>query len=141
VARGATIYSCLQLSNARGRSLMKIASLLATLLLTYSGSSFAGPHLWSGKQLLQYYQTYESVTANRERSRNLASFGLYLGYIRGTYESLAGSPEKIMCVDSSVAIEQIARVIGDYMLENPQQLNLPAVYLVRKSLHDAFPCR
>ena len=119
---------------------MKIASLLAGLLLAYSGSLFAGPHLWSGNQLLPYYQAYESVTANRESSRDLASFGLYLGYIRGTYEILVGSPDKIMCIDNSVTLEQIARVVGRYMIENPQQLSLPAIYLVQKSLKDAYPC-
>jgi len=119
---------------------MKIASLLAGLLLTYSGSSFAGPHLWSGKQLLPYYQIYESVTANRESSRDLASFGVYLGYIRGTYESLVGSPDKIVCIDNAVTLEQMARVVGRYMIENPQQLDLPAIFLVRRSLQAAFPC-
>lgn len=120
---------------------MKIASLLAALLLTYSGSSFAGPHLWSGKQLLQYYQAYESVKANPESNRNLGGFGLYLGYIRGTYEMLVGVPDKIMCIDSSATLEDIARVVGRYMTENPTQLDLPAIFLVRKSLQDAFPCK
>ena len=120
---------------------MKIASLIAGLFLTYSGPSFAGPHLWSGKQLLPYYQAYESVTANRERSRDVSGYALYLGYIRGTYETLAGSPEKIVCIGNAVTLEQIARVVGRYMTENPQQLHLPAIFLVRKSLQDAFPCK
>jgi Rap1a immunity proteins len=120
---------------------MKIACLLAGMLLMYSGSSFAGPRLWSGKQLLPYYQAYESATAKRGRSTDVAGFALYLGYIRGAYEVLVTLPDKAMCIGNSVTIEQIARVVGHYMTENPQQLNLPAFYLVSESLKDAFPCK
>jgi len=120
---------------------MKIASLLAGLLLMYCGSSCAGPRLWSGKQLLPYYQAYQSATANRGRSTDIAGFAHYLGYIRGSYEVLEALPEADMCIGNSVTLDQMARVVGRYMVENPQQLNLPAFYLVSESLKDAFPCK
>ncbi|HMA89154.1 MAG TPA: Rap1a/Tai family immunity protein [Burkholderiales bacterium] len=123
------------------RLLMRIALLLAGLLLMYSGSSFAGPRLWSGKQLLPYYQAYESATAKQGRSTDIAGFAHYLGYIRGAYEVLEALPETDMCIDNSVTLDQIARVVGRYMIENPQELNLPAFYLVSESLKDAFPCK
>ena len=64
---------------------MKIASLLAGLLFAaYGGSSFAGPHLWSGNQLLSYYRAYVSTTTSSGKSGDVGSFALYLGYIRGT---------------------------------------------------------
>jgi hypothetical protein len=124
-----------------GRLLMKIACLLSGLLLMYSGSSFAGPRLWSGKQLMPYYQAYESATAKRERSSDLGAFALYLGYIRGAYEVLAALPESEMCIHNSVTIEQIARVVVHYMIEDPKQLSLPAFYIVSESLKDAYPCK
>ena len=120
---------------------MKIASLLAGLLLMCSGSAFAGPRLWSSKQFLPYCQAYESATANHGKSGDLAGFALYLGCIRGAYEVLEALPEADMCIDNSVTLEQIARVVGRYMVENPQQLHLPAFYRVSESLKDAFPCK
>jgi len=120
---------------------MKIASLLAGLLLTYGGPSFAGPPLWSGNQLLSYYRAYVSTSTSSGKSGDVASFALYLGYIRGTYELLTAPPDATMCIDNSVTLKQIGDVVGRYMLENPQQLNLPAGMLVRKSLKDAFPCK
>ena len=120
---------------------MKTASLLAGLLLvTYGGSSFAGPPLWSGNQLLSYYQAYVSSSTSSGKSGDVASFALYLGYIRGTYELLAVSPDSGICIDNTVTLKRIGDVVGRYMLANPQQLNLPASFLVRKSLKDAFPC-
>jgi hypothetical protein len=127
--------------NNRERLPMRIALLLAGLLLMYSESSFAGPRLWSGKQLLPYYQAYESATANRGRSSDIAGFAHYLGYIRGAYEVLETLPEADMCIGNSVTLEQLARAVGRYLMENPQQLNLPAFYLVSESLKDAFPCK
>lgn len=120
---------------------MKFATWLAALLLTYSASSFAGPKLWSGNQLLRYYQAYESVVAKREKSPDLAGFALYLGYVRGAYEVLQTSPQTAMCVDNSYTLEMIARVVGRYLEQHPQELNLPASFLVTKSLKDAFPCK
>jgi hypothetical protein len=120
---------------------MKLASLLASLLVTYCGSSFAGPHLWSGNQLLQYYRAYLSTATSRGKSGDMASFGLYLGYIRASYEILAVTPGAVMCIDNSVSLKQVGDVVGHYLIENPQQLGLPASFLVRKSLKDAFPCK
>ena len=120
---------------------MKIASLLAGLLLTYSGSSFAGPPLWSGNQLLSYYRAYVSAATSGGKSGDLSSFALYLGYIRGTYEVLAVSSDPLLCVDNSVTLKEIGDVVGRYMTEHPQQLDLPAAFLVRKSLKDAYPCK
>jgi hypothetical protein len=118
---------------------MKIVSLLAGLLLTGAGPSFAGPPLWSGAQLLQYYRAYESTASSGGKSGDVASFGLYIGYIRGAYEIQAVSPDTV-CIDNHVTLKQIGDVVGRYMMDNPRQLELPAVFLVRKSLKDAFPC-
>lgn len=120
---------------------MKIASLLAGLLLAYGGPSFAGPPLWSGNQLLSYYRAYVSSTASSGKSSDVASFALYLGYIRGMYEIMAVSSDPILCIENSVTLKQIGDVVGRYLIENPQQLHLPAGFLVRKSLKDAFPCK
>ncbi|MGA8004939.1 MAG: Rap1a/Tai family immunity protein [Burkholderiales bacterium] len=120
---------------------MKIASLFAGLVFAYCGSSFAAPHLWSGNQLSTYYRAYVSASTGSGKSRDLSSFALYLGYIRGAYEILAVSPDAIMCMDESVTLKQIGDVVGRYMMEHPKQLDLPASFLVRKSLKDAFPCK
>jgi len=120
---------------------MKIASLVAGLLLTCSGPSFAGPHLWSGDQLLQYYRAYMSTKSSSGSSGDVASFATYLGYIRGAYEILAVSGESIPCVDKGVTLKDIGDVVGHYMLDHPEQLKLPASFLVRKALKDAFPCK
>ena len=121
---------------------MKIASLFAGLLFAaYGGSSFAGPHLWSGNQLLTYYRAYLSTSTSSGKSGDVASFALYLGYIRGTYEILAVSHDTKMCIDNAVTLKQMGDVVGRYLLENPKQLHLPAGFLVRKSLKDAYPCK
>lgn len=119
---------------------MKIARVLACLLLFFCGSSFASPNLWSGGQLLQYYRAYKTTT-DSSNSGNLAGFATYLGYIRGSYETLAVSPHNIPCVGKSVTLKDIGDVVGRYMLAHPQQLKLPASFLVRKALSDAFPCK
>jgi hypothetical protein len=120
---------------------MKIASLVAGLLLTYCASSFAGPHLWSGKDLLQYYHAYMSTKSSSGNSGDVASFATYLGYIRGSYEILAVSGGDMPCVDKSVTLKDIGDVVGHYMLDHPDQLRLPASFIVRKALKDAFPCK
>lgn len=120
---------------------MKIASLVACLLFTYCGSSFAAPHLWSGGQLLQYYRAYMSTKSSSGQKGDVASFATYLGYIRGAYEILAVSPDSIPCVGKDVTLKDIGDVVGYYMMDHPQQLKLPASFLVRKALTDAFPCK
>src|SRR5512146_2378764 len=120
---------------------MRTASLLAGLLFSYCGLTLAGPHLWSGNQLLSYYRAYVSTSTSSGKSTDVSSFALYLGYIRGTYEILAGTPNTIMCIDNSVTHKQIGDVVGRYLTEHPKELYLPAGLLVRKSLVDAFPCK
>lgn len=119
---------------------MKIARVLACLLLFFCGSSFASPNLWSGGQLLQYYRAYKTTT-DSSNSGNLAGFATYLGYIRGAYEILVVSPDAIPCTDNTVTLKDIGEVVGQYMIDHPQQLRLPASFLVRKSLLDAYPCK
>ena len=120
---------------------MKFASLAGALLLTCCGSSFAGPNLWSGEQLLQYYRAYLDTKSSSGGSGDVASFATYLGYIRGSYEILAVSSQDIPCVGKTVTYKDIGDVVGRYMLEHPKQLKLPASFIVRKALKDAFPCR
>jgi len=120
---------------------MKIASLLAGLLFMYCGSSFAAPHLWSGNDLLKSYRAYMSAKSNSSNSGDVANFALHLGYIRGSYEMLAVSAPNMPCVDKSVTLKDIADVVGHYLMDHPKQLKLPASFLVRKALKDAFPCK
>lgn len=120
---------------------MKTASLVAGLLLTYCGSAFAAPNLWSGDQLLQYYRAYLATKSSSGNSGDVASFATYLGYIRGSYEILAVSGKDIPCVGESVTLKDIGDVVGQYMLDHPEHLKLPASFIVRKALKDAFPCK
>jgi len=120
---------------------MKIASFVAGLLLMGCGPSFAAPHLWSGNDLLQYYRAYMSTKSSSGNSGGVASFATYLGYIRGSYEILAVSGGAMPCVGESVTLKDIGDVVGHYMLDHPEQLKLPASFLVRKALTDAFPCK
>ena len=120
---------------------MKIASLLAGLLLSYCGSSFAAPNLWSGNDLLRNYQAYMSTKSSKGSSGDVASFALYLGYVRGAYELLAVSPDGVPCVGKSATLKDIGDVVGHYLMDHPQELKLPATFLVRKALKDAFPCK
>ena len=115
--------------------------LLACLLLAYSGASFAAPTLWSGNDLLQYYKAYMSTKSSSGTSGDVASFALYLGYIRGAYESVAVSSDHIPCVGKGVTLKDIGDVVGHYVTDHPKQLKLPAIFLVRKALNDAFPCK
>lgn len=120
---------------------MKITSWVAGLLLTCCGSAFAGPHLWSGGQLLQYYKAYMSTKSSSGSSGDVASFATYLGYIRGSYEMLAASRKDIPCLDESVTLKDVGDVVGHYMLDHPEQMKLPASFIFRKALKDAFPCK
>ena len=120
---------------------MKIPSILAGLLFAYCGSAFAAPHLWSGGDLLKTYRAYMSAKASSGNSGDVASFALYLGYIRGSYEMLAVAAPAIPCVGKSVTLKDIGDVVGHYMIDHPEQLKLPASFLFRKALKDAFPCK
>ena len=120
---------------------MKIVSLVACLLLAHCESSFAALHLWSGNQLLQYYRAYMSTKSSSGSHGDVASFATYVGYIRGSYEILAVSPGDIPCLDKDVTLKDIGDVVGHYMMDHPEHLKLPASFIVRKALKDAFPCR
>lgn len=120
---------------------MRIASRVAGLLLMYCASAYAAPNLWSGKDLLQNYQAYMSTKSSSGNSGDVASFALYLGYIRGSYELLAVSPDGVPCVGKAVTLKDLGDVVGHYLVEHPKELKLPATFLVRKALKDAFPCK
>lgn len=70
--------------------------------------------------------------------------GMCAGYIAGVNDSqmmqgASGRPP-LYCLPSGVQIDQMAKVVRKYLQDNPAELHLPGVILVRSALEQAFPC-
>ena len=48
---------------------------------------------------------------------------------------------KKICVSNEIDNEQALKVVLKYLQDNPAQLHIPANYLVRRSIEQAFPCK
>ena len=104
----------------------------------FNGHSLAANY-WSGNQLFEQYGKYVATQTN-PTSDGLGAMGVYLGYIRASYEFI-GMIDKQACIPDAAEINQFARIVGRYMEQNPNRLHEPAFTIVIESLRQAFPCR
>ena len=76
-----------------------------------------------------------------------------VGYIRGVLDEIwmqANRPDDIgvknvgrpkICVSDEISNTQAVKVAVKYLQDNPAKLHLPANFLIRLSMEQAFPCK
>jgi hypothetical protein len=76
-----------------------------------------------------------------------------VGYIRGVLDELwmqQNRPDEIglksvghakICISDDISNAQAVKVALKYLHDNPAKLQLPANYLIRLSMEEAFPCK
>lgn len=95
--------------------------------------------IWNGNQLHNLCEHYKT-----DKLKGSIGPGCFM-YIAGATQTLifSGEDTEVMmspCPGKGVTQEQIADVVIKWMDDHPEKRDLPAPYIVMKSLSDAFPC-
>jgi len=94
--------------------------------------------IWSGNQIYDLCQHYKS-----DKLRGSLGPGCFM-YIAGVTQTLVLNDDtetmSSPCPGKGVTDEQITDVVIKWMDDHPEKRDLPAPYIVMKSLNAAFPC-
>lgn len=94
--------------------------------------------IWSGNQIYDLCQHYKA-----DKLKGSLGPGCFM-YIAGVTQTLILNEDaKTMtapCPGKGVTSEQITDVVIKWIDDHPEKRDLPAPYIVMKSLNDAFPC-
>jgi hypothetical protein len=95
--------------------------------------------IWSGNHIYELCQHFKT-----ERVSGSLGPGCMM-YIAGAAQTLmlnddAETTMPSPCPGKRVTIEQITDVVIKWMDDHPEKRDLPAPYIVMKSLNEAFPC-
>ena len=95
--------------------------------------------IWSGNQLYDLCQNYKT-----DKLKGSLGPGCFM-YIAGATQAilLTDDSETTMlspCPGSGVTLEQVADVVIKWMDDHPEKRDMPAPYVVMKSLNEGFPC-
>lgn len=95
--------------------------------------------IWSGNQLWELCQHYKG-----EEKFKGGSAPACFTYITGSAETLIMTGDADMmtspCPGTAVTREQIVDVVVKWLEDHPEKRDLPAPFIVMKSLSEAFPC-
>jgi hypothetical protein len=121
--------------------------LILTIFLSARASASGSLSEGDGNWLLQ---TCGEADKPVDQSSKLSDLQTCLTYISGvtdgfTFGLLASTKEKIneggICPPEGVILGQKARIVKQYLDQHPQELHKPAVLLIIRALHSAFPCK
>jgi hypothetical protein len=66
------------------------------------------------------------------------------GYVLGVVDSLisvSATTDTTYCIPNNADNDQLVRVVGKYLNDNPGKLNEPAINIIINSVLAAFPCK
>jgi|ERR1035441_173683 hypothetical protein len=112
--------------------------LVLAAILASSLPASASAYFWkTGNDLVKCMREYERKERQEPRA-NTADASLYLGFVIGVHDGLAGDA---FCTPEQTAQGQICAVVARYLNAHPEEWNKPAWLLVATALKQAFPCK
>ena len=127
--------------------------LVLFLLILMRVSAFAQSTIMDGNNLDDSCLYQKQVEEHGQyTSEEFGKTMFCIGYIRGVVDDIwmqhnapeglglkSGGPQKVCIKD--ISNSQMVKVISKYLRDNPAKLQLPAGYVIRLALQDAFPCK
>jgi hypothetical protein len=100
---------------------------------------------FTGNQILNSASAYLAMQKSDKNSLVTQAQAFYFeGYSNSAIDSdrlmQIWFKVKSYCAGSDVTVEQMQSVSAKYIVDNPQERNLPAFLLIINSLKKAFPC-
>jgi len=125
-----------------------IAAGLMVLLCTAGwaqGATRVGTGQWLRDAWVEYRRSTAGAGApSRTPSQILSTAvesGLFVGFVVGVTSAVNDGAIQILDIPASVPTERVLSIVGRYLDDHPEKLNVPAQTLVEESLKPFFPPR
>lgn len=142
---------------------MKQKILLVAILSIINLSTFAGPSgIFSGADLLHYCDLNSTTLPpsvkkpypDQQIINSIICSSFIAGFAQGymaTYGNMyavsyptkindKAIQQKMFCLSDSTSVEDIRKIVVQYMKASPDQLQNHAAYYIYAALHQAYPC-
>jgi len=120
------------------RSEAKMKKITATLIIVLFlvSTSIAGVYIKTGLDLLSDGQQWNNYFTNQ----NLASVSWHdVAYFQGYVSGVASAARNELNTPEGVQVDQLCKIVFQYLNDNTNQLHKPASDLIIKALKNAFP--
>lgn len=114
----------------RRRACVAIVLVIASIFWT---TNLAQATYVTGKDMASWYEELQKAGSGG----SMAASSLFVGYVEGVIDSF---DQILFCIPDGVKVNQLVRIVGDFIKANPSEWDHTGSNLVIKVLKDKHPC-
>ena len=92
----------------------------------------------SGDELIEYFDALNRTDTDKPRDGDWQKVGMLQGFVMGVSDTQRGVA---FCAPKGTSLGQLISITGEYLDNNPELWDRPAVDITVKALSSAFPCK
>ena len=92
----------------------------------------------SGDELIEYFDALNRTDTDKPRDGDWQKVGMLQGFMMGVSDTKRGVA---FCAPKGTSLGQLISITGEYLDNNPELWDRPAVDIAVKALSSAFPCK
>lgn len=92
----------------------------------------------SGEELTEYFDALHRTSIEQPRDGDWQKVGMLQGFMMGVSDARRGVA---FCAPKGTSLGQLVSITGEYLGNNPELWDRPAVDITVKALSSKFPCK